>query len=133
MNFKEIFDKYHNIAVYGMSSNPLKAAYSVPSFMQKQGYNIIPINPQADEINGLKVYKKLEDIPDKIEILNVFRPSDEALNVVKEAVERRKNQGDISLIWLQEGIINEEAHKLANENGIDFVQNLCMYKAYISI
>lgn len=133
MNFKEIFDKYRNIAVYGMSSNPSKAAYSVPSFMHKQGYNIIPINPQADEINGLKVYKKLEDIPDKIDILNVFRPSEEALNVVTEAVERRRNKGDISLIWLQEGIINDEAKKLANENGIDFVQNLCMYKAYINI
>ncbi len=72
------------------------------------------------------------DIPDKIEILNVFRPSEEALQVVQEAVERKKAKGDIRLIWLQLGIENEAAKKLALENDIAFIQNRCMYVEYLN-
>ncbi len=129
---KEIFDSYKNIAVYGMSKNEYKTAYSVPAFILNQGYNIIPVNPSTDEINGLKCFPKLESIPDKIDILNVFRPSADCLNVVQEAVERRKQKGDIKLIWLQEGIINHEAELLAKENDIDFIQDRCIYKEYVS-
>lgn len=130
MNNKEIFSKFNTIAVYGMSTNTYKAAHSVPAFFHKKGYKIIPINPSAEEIIGIKAYKKLEDIPDKIEILNVFRPSEDALEAVREAVDRRKSRGDIDLIWLQEGIINNEAKQLAESNGIIFIQDKCLYKEY---
>ena len=132
MLVKEIFERYKTIAVVGMSKNPAKASYSVPKFFIDNGYKVIPVNPTADEIDGIKVYKTLSDIPDIIEILNVFRPSDIALEVVQEAIERRKTKGDIKLIWLQEGIINDEAKKLAEDNGIEFIQDKCMYKLYES-
>jgi len=130
MTFKEIFDNYKTIAVYGMSTNEAKPSHHVPAFLLEQGYNIIPVNPVADEIAGQKVYKNLFDIPEQIDVLNVFRPSAQALEVVQEAVERKKIKGDIKLIWLQEGIINDEAKKLAEENGIEFIQDKCMYKEY---
>lgn len=130
MSFKPIFDKYRTIAVYGMSTNPAKASNEVPALLESAGYNIIPINPVAQEIDGKKSYPKIADIPDKIEILNVFRPSEQALDVVKEAIERKKEKGDIYVIWLQEGIVNDEAKKLAEENGIEFVQDRCMKKEY---
>jgi predicted CoA-binding protein len=130
MNIKKILLENKTIAVYGMSKNPSKPAHYVPMFLFQQGYNIIPINPSADEIAGLKCYKNLLDIPDKIDILNVFRPSEQALEVVKEAVERKMTNGDIQIIWLQEGIFNHEAKKLAEDNGIEFVQDKCMLKEY---
>ncbi len=128
---KKYFEKYKNIAVYGMSSNPSKPAFTVPVFMSGQGYNIIPINPKAEEINGIKVYHSLKDIPEKIEILNVFRPSEEAVKVVEEAIDRKKTKGDIKVIWFQLGIENEDAKILAMENGIEVVQNKCLYVEYL--
>ncbi len=130
MTMQEIYSNYKTIAVYGMSTNPAKPAHNVPEFLDSKGYNIIPINPGADEIIGKKAYARLADIPDEIDILDVFRPSEQALGVVEEAVERKKAKGDIKLIWLQEGIINDEAKKLAEENGIEFIQDKCMLKEY---
>lgn len=131
-NMKEYFDKYKNIAVYGMSTNPAKPAHTVPMFIKKQGYEIIPVNPRADEIAGMKSYSSLMDIPERIDILNVFRPSEEAVKVVEEAIERKNAKGDIRVIWLQLGIENDEAKKLALKNDIAFVQNKCMYVEYIN-
>lgn len=133
MNIKKIFSENKTIAVYGMSKNPSKPSHTVPMFLLEQGYNIIPINPTIDEISGLKCYKNLSEIPDKIDILNVFRPSEQALDVVKEAIERKKKIGDIKIIWLQEGIINEDAKKLSETNGIEFVQDKCMYKEFFRL
>jgi predicted CoA-binding protein len=130
---QEIFDTYKNIAVVGMSTNPGKAAYGVPSYIAGQGFNIIPVNPMAEEIIGKKSYPTLMDIPDTIDIVNVFRPSDAALDVVKSAIERKQAKGDVKLIWLQEGIINETAKNLAEENGIEFIQDKCMYKEYVNM
>jgi len=130
MTIQEILTKYNTIAVYGMSGNPTKAAYEVPEFMLKKGYKIIPINPKEEEILGKKVYHTLMEIPDKIEILDVFRPSEEAVDVVKQAIERKKAKGDIDVIWLQLGIYNDEAKALAEENGIEFVQNKCLKIEY---
>ncbi|MCX6155928.1 MAG: CoA-binding protein [Candidatus Kapabacteria bacterium] len=133
MNITEIFDNYKSIAVVGMSKNATKPSNSVPVFMKNQGYNIIPVNPSADEIEGMKCWSALADVPEKIDIVNVFRPSDAALEVVKEAVQRKISNGDISAIWLQEGIINDEAKALAEANSIEFIQNKCMYKEYVNV
>jgi predicted CoA-binding protein len=132
MNISEIFDNYKNIAVYGMSVNPEKAAHTVPLFLLKQGYNIIPVNPKYDSISGQKAYKNLLEIPDKIDILNVFRPADEALDIVEQAIERRKRKGDINLIWLQLGIANDEAQEIAIKNGFEFIQDKCIYVEYMN-
>lgn len=130
MTFHDIFETYTSVAVFGMSTNPSKPAHYVPAFMIEKGYDVIPINPVAEEIAGRTAFKAISDIPEKIDILNVFRPSDQCLKVVEEAVNRKRRKGDIKLIWLQEGIINEEARKLAEDNGIDFIQNHCMMKEY---
>lgn len=127
MEMKEIFSNYKNIAVYGMSTNLEKAAHGVPGYMLKQGYNVIPINPTAETIMKQKVYKNIMDIPDSIDILNIFRPQEEAFEIVKEAVERKNAKGDIKLIWLQLGLQNAEAKKLAEENGIEYIENKCIY------
>ena len=130
MEIKDIFEKYKTIAVYGMSASPNKAAHNVPAFFHREGFRIIPINPHADEILGLKVYRNLIDIPEKIDIVNVFRPSEDAELVVNEAIERFKKVGDIKVIWLQEGIFSNEGKKAAIKNGIFFVEDRCMYKEY---
>lgn len=133
MTISEIFKNHKNIAVYGMSTNPSKPSHTVPVFLLDNGYNVIPVNPKADEIAGQKVYRSLLEIPGEIEIVDVFRPSEQALAVVEEAVERKKQKGDVKVVWLQEGIINEDAKKLAEDNGIDFVQDKCMYKEYFNV
>ena len=125
-DIKEILEMNHTITVYGMSTNPEKPAHYVPVFLQSKGYTIIPVNPKADTIAECKCYPTLEDIEEKIDILLVFRPSDQVLDVVKEAVDRKKATGDIDVIWLQLGIQNNEARKLAEEAGIPFIQNRCM-------
>lgn len=124
---KEIFERYKTIAVVGMSKNPQKAAHYVPVYLRGQGYTLIPVNPTTDEIAGLKSYATLDEIPEAIEILNIFRPSEEALAVVEAAVARKRARGDIDVIWLQLGIHNDAARQLAEAAGIIFVQNLCMY------
>lgn len=124
---KEIFENYKNIAVYGMSTNLNKAAHGVPGYMIKKGYNVIPIHPTAEKIMKQAVYTNIMDIPDEIDILNIFRPADEAEGIVEEAIERKKAKGDIKLIWLQLGLRNEKAKKLAEENGIQYIEDLCIY------
>ncbi len=124
---KDIFENYNNIAVVGMSRHIEKPSFTVPSYMKKQGFKIIPINPTAESIMKLTVYPDLNSVPDYIEIVLVFRPSSQALDVVKQAIERKKTKGDIKVIWLQLGIKSDEAKELALQNGIEFVQDKCIY------
>ena len=125
-DIRGILKKSRTVAVYGMSKHADKAAHYVPAYLSRQGFHLIPINPTAGVIGGKTSYASLKDIPDAIDILEVFRPSDKVLDVVKEAVERRKARGDITVVWLQEGIRNEAARKLAEEAGMLFIQNRCM-------
>lgn len=131
MDFQYIFDNYKNIAVYGMSQHPVKAAHSVPAYMHHHGYNILPINRNSRVILGKMVYPSLMDVKEEIDILNVFRPSELLVDVVKDAIARRKARGDIKLIWVQEGLSNPEAKKLAEDNNIDYIENICMYKEFV--
>ena len=110
-----------NIAVVGMSKNPDKAAHYVPKYLDEKGYNIIPVNPTATEILGKKCYPSLLDIPVKIDIIDVFRPSDQVQPVIDEAIKIKPK-----IIWLQEGIHNEKAEEVAKKAGIDVVFNRCM-------
>jgi predicted CoA-binding protein len=126
-HLRNIFERYKTIAVYGMSRDPGKAAQWVPSFLHSKGYNIIPINPNADKIIGRKAYHRLEEVQEHIEVLEIFRPSGQVPGVVREAVERKKKKGDIYVIWLQSGIRSDEARKLAEESDILFVEDRCMY------
>jgi hypothetical protein len=127
MEMKEFFDSIKNIAVVGMSKDISKAAHTVPMYMKKQGYNILPINPTVEVINKMKVYPDIHSVEEDIDLLNVFRPSQDCLDIVEQAVARKKLRGDIKYIWLQLGIINNDAKMLAEENGIIFYQDLCIY------
>ncbi len=115
-----------------MSKSPFKAAHTVPVFMSGQGYDVVPVNPTVDEIISLKCYKTIGEVPSEIEILNVFRPSEDCYEIVKEAVERKKAKGDVKLIWLQEGIFSEESRMLAESEGIEFIHDKCIYKEYLN-
>jgi predicted CoA-binding protein len=115
------FYELKNIAVVGMSKNPEKAAHYVPKYLIEKGYNIIPVNPTANEILGKKCYSKLSDIPEHVDIVDVFRPSEQVMSVVDEAIKLKPK-----VIWLQEGIHNIEAESLVQKAGIEVVFNRCM-------
>ena len=109
------------VAVIGMSKNSSKAAHYVPRYLSENEYDVIPVNPYADEILGKKCYDSVSEIDDDIDIVDVFRPSEDVLPFVKEAITKKPK-----VIWLQEGIHNSEAEELAREAGIQVVFNRCM-------
>jgi hypothetical protein len=117
---KEIFS-LKNVAVIGLSKNQEKAAHFVPKYLSQNGYNIIPVNPTADKILDKKCYPSVEDVLEPIDIVDVFRPSDQVLPVVQQAIKKKPK-----VIWLQEGIHNAEAEELARKEGIKVVFNRCM-------
>jgi len=117
---KQIFS-LKNVAVIGMSKNQEKAAHYVPKYLAQNGYNIMPVNPTADEILDKKCYSSVGDVSEPIDIVDVFRPSEQVLPVVQEAIKKKPK-----VIWLQEGIHNEEAEDLARKSGIKVVFNRCM-------
>jgi predicted CoA-binding protein len=126
----EVVKKYKAIAVVGASKNPEKDAYTVPEYLQQHGYTVVPVNPTTDSINGLKTYPSLSAIPDelakKIEVVDVFRPSEELPQVAKQVVELKKRTGMPLIFWGQEGLENEEAKKILEEAKIDYVMDRCM-------
>lgn len=111
-----------DIAVVGMSKNEEKAAHYVPRYLIDHGYNVIPVNPTATEILGRKSYPNVSSIPDRIDIVDIFRRSEDVTSVVEDSL---KKEG-IKVIWMQEGIYSKEAEKMANEKNISAVYNRCM-------
>jgi predicted CoA-binding protein len=116
------FYKLKNIAVVGMSKNEDKAAHYVPRYLIDHGYNVIPVNPTVTEILGRKSYPTVSSIPDKIDIVDIFRRSEDVPSVVEDTI---KKEG-IKVIWMQEGIYSKEAEKMAGEKDISAVYNRCM-------
>ena len=110
-----------NVAVVGMSKNEEKAAHYVPKYLAEQGYSITPVNPTADEILGKQCFKSIDEIKFPVDIVDVFRPSDQVLPVIQEAIKIKPK-----VIWLQEGIHNKDAEDLARKAGIKVVFNRCM-------
>ena len=109
------------VAVVGMSKNSSKAAYYVPKYLFDNGYDVTPVNPTADEILGKKCYSSISEVDEEIDIVDIFRPSDQVLPVVQEAIKKKPK-----VIWLQEGIHNAEAEELARQAGIKVIFNRCM-------
>lgn len=112
-----------NIAVVGMSKNEEKAGHFVSKYLIEHGYNAIPVNPTITEVLRRKSYPTIADIPEKVDIVDIFRKSEDVPTVVEDAI---KKKDQIKVIWMQEGIYNEEAEKKAKENGMDVVYNRCM-------
>lgn len=115
-----------NIAVVGMSATEGKPANYVPKYLIEKGYNVIPVNPNYDTILGLKSYSKVSDIPNAVDIVDVFRKSDDILAIAKDLVLKK----GIKVLWLQLGIHNQQAQKTAEENGIEVVYNRCMLREH---
>ena len=115
------FYSMKNIAVVGMSKNPEKAAHYVPKYLTEKGYNVIPVNPTTSEILGKKCYSTVLDIQEEVDIVDIFRPSDQVKPLIEEAIKIKPK-----VIWLQEGIHNPEAESLAQKSGIEVVFNRCM-------
>jgi uncharacterized protein len=111
-----------NIAVIGMSKNEDKAAHYVPKYLINHGYNVIPVNPTTTEILGRKSYATVSSIQERIDIVDVFRPSEDVPGVVEDALKK----GGIKVIWMQEGIYSKEAEKMAKEKDISVIYNRCM-------
>ena len=109
------------VVVIGMSKHSSKAAHYVPQYLSDNGYDITPVNPTAEEILGKKCYDSVSEIDGEIEIVDIFRPSDQVLPFVQEAIKKKPK-----VIWLQEGIHNSEAEELARKEGIKVVYNRCM-------
>ncbi len=117
----ELLQKYQTIAVVGLSSNPMRPSYAVTEYMQAAGYRIIPVNPNETEVLGEKSYARLEDVPEKIEIVNVFRRAEEVPPVVESAI-----RVGAKVIWMQLGIENEEAAEKARSAGLVVIEDACI-------
>ena len=111
----------NKVAVVGMSKNSSKAAHYVPKYLADNGYDVTPVNPTANEILGKKCYSSISEIDEEIDIIDIFRPSDQVLPFVQEAIKKKPK-----VIWLQEGIHNSEAEALATQAGIKVIFNRCM-------
>jgi predicted CoA-binding protein len=126
----EVMRKYRVIAVVGASKNPEKEAYTVPAYLRNHGYTIIPVNPTTDSVNGLKAYPSLADIPDNmaktVEVVDVFRPSEEFPQVARQVAEMKKRTGRPFVFWGQLRLENEEAKRILAEAEVDFVMDRCM-------
>lgn len=118
---KDILLSAKTIASVGLSSNPMKASYGVVLYLQGRGFRIIPVNPTADEILGEKAYPDLESIPDQIDVVQVFRRPEDVPAVVADAI-----KVGAKVVWMQEGIVNEEAAQTAREAGLQVVMDACM-------
>ena len=119
--FKKIFHEYSTIGVVGLSPKVVRPSHRVSKYMQEAGYRIIPINPGHEEILGQTCYPDLLSVPGDIEIVNIFRRSDQVMPVVRDAIAKKAK-----VIWMQEGIVNEEAARLAEEHGITVIMDRCI-------
>lgn len=113
---------HDTIAVVGCSSTPGKDAHEIPKYMDENGYTIIPVNPYADEILGRTAHDSLDDVDTEIDVVNVFRPSEEVADIVDDVLERE----DVRAVWLQLGIRDDEAGQRIESSEREFVQDRCM-------
>jgi uncharacterized protein len=118
---ERILTSYDTIAVVGASASPAKAARSVPAYMQRHGWRIIPVNPHADEILGERVYRQLADVPEPIGLVDVFRPAAETAGVARQAV-----AAGATALWLQLGIASPQARAIAEAAGLLYVEDRCL-------
>jgi predicted CoA-binding protein len=126
MNLMEkIFAESKTIAVVGLSSNPARPSYSVARYLQSEGYKIIPVNPNEKEILGERCYPDLLSIPQPIDCVDIFRRSEEVTPIVEQAIKIKTK-----VVWMQEGIVNQEAAKKAEDAGLTVVMDKCMYREH---
>lgn len=121
----DLLKRAHTIAVVGLSNSPLRPSHGVAAYMQTQGYKIIPVNPNVEESLGEKSYASLLQVPQKIDVVNVFRRSEYLEEIVDQAIELK-----VPAIWMQEDVINESAAQRARQAGIFVVMDRCILKEH---
>jgi len=121
----KILNEYRTVAIVGLSPDPSRPSHMVASYLARNGYNVIPVNPEAQEILGESSYPDLGSIPKRVEIVDIFRRSEEVMPIVDEAIKI-----GAKVVWMQEGVINEEAASRARDAGLLVVMNKCMFKEH---
>lgn len=128
MTMKEIINSTKTIAIIGLSSSPYRTSHSIGKYMLDEGFTIIPVNPNEETVFGLKSYSKISDVPDNIQIdmVDIFRNSRYAANMVQEIVEWSESTGQKPVIWTQIGVSSDEAKQIADENGFTYIEDKCL-------
>jgi hypothetical protein len=122
---KDLLQKAHTIAVVGLSSSRFRASYGVSQYMQSAGYRIIPVNPNEQEVLAEKSYARLEDVPEKIDVVDVFRRSEFVPEIVDSAI-----RVGAHAIWMQDGVVNEAAAQRARDAGLFVVMDDCILREH---
>jgi predicted CoA-binding protein len=121
----KILEKYKTLAVVGLSSKPSRPSYGVSAYMLTQGYRIVPVNPHEESVLGQKAYPSLDEVPEAVEVVFIFRRSEFVPEVVESAIRK-----GAKVIWMQEGVIHEEAAQRARAAGLTVIQDRCILKAH---
>lgn len=124
-SIREILEGGRTIAVVGLSSRRFRPSYGVSEYMQSAGYRIVPVNPRETSVLGEKSYASLDEVPDTIDIVNIFRRSEFVPEIVEAAIRK-----GASAIWMQEGVIHEDAAIRAEQAGLDVVMDKCLLKEH---
>ena len=125
---EEILTKSRTVAVVGLSTNPERPSYIVAKYLKEHGYKIIPVNPNENTVLGQKSYPDLSSIPEKIDVVDIFRRSEDVLPIALEAI-----RIGTKAVWMQEGVKNEEAAAVARKAGLKVVMDKCMRKQHIRL
>jgi hypothetical protein len=121
----DILEKYKTLAVVGLSSKPSRPSYGVAAYMKAYGYRIVPVNPNEQSVFGEKAYPTLDDVPDALQIVVIFRRSELVPEVVEAAIRKHA-----TVVWMQEGVMHEEAAARARATGLFVVQDRCILKEH---
>lgn len=131
---REILTRYKTVAVVGVSRDPSKESHKVAEYLKNHGFHVIPVNPFIDEVLGEKAYKSLLKVPDgvqeTIEVVDIFRPSEDVPPIVEQAIQLKKRHGKPYVVWMQVGIINAQAAEMAREAGLTVIMDHCMMREY---
>jgi uncharacterized protein len=122
---RQIFEGAKTVAIVGISDRPERESFRVGSFLMQQGYRVLPINPNVDQILGLRVLPSLRDVDEPVDIVDIFRRSEAVLPVVEDAI-----AVGAKVIWMQEGVVNEEAARRAEDAGLQVVMDRCVRTEY---
>ena len=125
MEIEQILKMCHTVAMVGASPNPDRTSNQVFNYLTKHGYKVIPVNPTATEVSGEKCYASLSGIPEKIDVVDIFRRSEDCLSIVEEAI-----KVGAKAVWMQEGVVNGEAEARALTAGLQVIMDHCMMKEH---
>ncbi|MCU1263263.1 MAG: CoA-binding domain protein [Bryobacterales bacterium] len=124
-SIREILQSARTVAVVGLSSRRFRPSYGVSEYMQSAGYRIIPVNPKETAVLGEKAYATLDEVPEQVDIVNIFRRPEFVPEIVEAAIRK-----GASAVWMQEGVVHQDAARLAEEAGLDVVMDRCVLKEH---